>query len=464
MAIEHIFREYDIRGVFGDELNEQTTKIIGLKLGEVMQNMGVRTLCVGYDARLSAKELFLWLISGLEKSKIEIFDIGMAPTPVGYFANFSGKFDANIMITGSHNPKEYNGFKITIFKDSYFGKNLQILKHFVLENLSVNVSTSNAKIQKIDILSDYLQFFTKEFAHLKGFNVPFVIDCGNGVAGICVKKICDALNLNARILFCEPDGNFPNHHPDPTIAENLIDLKREMQNSSVNLGFAFDGDADRIAVLLPNHNIKGDELACLFSLNMKNPRILGEVKCSQAMFDFVRERGGEAFMGKTGHSNIKKAIKEQNIDLGAEVSGHIFFKERYFGFDDAIYAMMRVLELVYLGFDLTKELEKLPKFHSSDEIKIKTNEKIKFLLVELIKNKIKNGIKLGEIEEIITIDGVRVHFKDVKNRGWALIRASNTTPVLVTRFEANSKQFLDEIERFFTDLIEQSIKEMQIAR
>lgn len=307
--IDQIFREYDIRGIFGDDLNESCVKLIGLKLGEIMQKKGVKTLSIGYDARLSANDLFSWLVSGLKKSDIKLFDIGMAPTPVGYFSVFTEKFNANIMITGSHNPKEYNGFKITIFKDSYFGKDLQYLKNLVIDALNQNLDKDisiDANIQKYDILSEYISFFVKEFAHLKDFKTPFVADCANGAAGITLGEICKKLNLNATILYENPDGNFPNHHPDPTIQENLNDVKDFMKKNNLNLGIAFDGDADRVAVLTPKRDIKGDELACLYTLNMKNPRVLGEVKCSTVMFDYI-DKVGKSFIGKTGHSNIKKS-------------------------------------------------------------------------------------------------------------------------------------------------------------
>ncbi|ASM40047.1 phosphomannomutase/phosphoglucomutase [Campylobacter sp. RM12327] len=447
--IDQIFREYDIRGIFGDDLNESCVKLIGLKLGKIMQEKGVKTLSIGYDARLSRNDLFSWIVSGLKKNDIKIFDIGMAPTPVGYFSVFSEKFDANIMITGSHNPKEYNGFKITIFKDSYFGKDLQYLKSLIIEALNQNLDKDikiDSNIEKYDILSEYINFFVKEFAHLKDFKIPFVADCANGTAGITLGEICKRLNLNSTILYEKPDGNFPNHHPDPTIQENLKDVKKYMSENNLNLGIAFDGDADRVAILTPKRDIKGDELACLFTLNMKNPRVLGEVKCSKIMFDYI-DKIGKSFIGKTGHSNIKKAMKELNIDLAAEVSGHIFFKERYFGFDDAMYAMMRVLELLYLGYDLDKELDKLPRLYSTDEIKVKTSEENKFKIIEILKDKIKSGIKeLPQIKELIEIDGIRVHFDE----GWALVRASNTTPVLVTRFEANSKEFLEKMQKIFS--------------
>ena len=249
------------------------------------------------------------------------------------------------------------------------------------------------------------------------------------------------------MLYAEPDGNFPNHHPDPSVEANLADLKNELKASGAKIGFGFDGDGDRIAVLCGERSIKGDELAYLYALNMKNPRVLGEVKCSQNMYDEINKLGS-AFMGKTGHSNIKKAMKELNIDMAAEVSGHIFFKERYFGFDDALYAMVRALELLYKGIDFESELDKLPKLYSTDEIKVEATESTKFAVIERIKAELKNA-DLPEILDIVDIDGLRVRFE----AGWALVRASNTTPVLVTRFEASSERDLADIRERFSKLI-----------
>ncbi|MBE3605358.1 phosphomannomutase/phosphoglucomutase [Campylobacter sp. RM13119] len=448
---DNIFREYDIRGIFDQDLNETSVKAIGYALGLKMKEFGVKTLSVGYDARLSASELFKFLLSGLNKAGgIKIYDIGLLPTPVGYFSVYADYFDANVMITGSHNPKEYNGFKITIKKDSFFGDDLQKLKLEVNKIIDQNTRIDDdVACEKFDILTPYKEFFVKEFAGLKSFKEPFVIDCANGAIGVSVVPIINELGLNAKILYPEPDGNFPNHHPDPSEKENLEDIFRFIDGGDVKLGFGFDGDGDRIAVITPKRDIKGDELAYLYALNMQNPRVLGEVKCSQNMYDEIAKIG-EVFMGKTGHSNIKKMMKELNVDLAAEVSGHIFFKERYFGFDDALYAMMRVLELVNKGFDLDGELDKMPPVFSTDEIKIKVSEEDKFKIVEELKRRIKhNECDLPKILNLIEIDGVRIQFEE----GWALVRASNTTPVIVTRFEAKNEIFLNEIQEKIEILI-----------
>lgn len=447
---ETIFREYDIRGIYEKDLNELSVKAIGYCLGITMKNRGVKSVSVGFDARLSARALFGFLVSGLNRAELEVFDIGMLPTPVGYFSVFTGVFDANIMITGSHNPKEYNGFKITIGVESFFGADLQKLKDSVNEFLSSGeVVKDDFRATKFDVLSRYVQFYEKEFSHLKGLKTKIICDCANGVAGIALERVVKALCLNATLLYKEPDGNFPNHHPDPSEERNLKDLKTALKGE-FEIGFGFDGDADRIAVLTKKRVIKGDDLAYLYAKNMKNPRVLGEVKCSQNMYDEI-DKIGKSFMGKTGHSNIKKAMRELNIDMAAEVSGHIFFKERFFGFDDAIYAMIRVLELVQKGFELDAELDKLPVLYSTDEIKVSTKDETKFKIIDELKkelNKKDNG--LPNILDIIDIDGVRIKFSD----GWALVRASNTTPVLVTRFEASSQEFVKLLEEKVLNLVE----------
>lgn len=459
--LNEIFREYDIRGIFDDDLNETNVKALGKELGAYFYERGVKTLSIGRDARTHGETIFGWLVSGLNLSQIELFDIGLLPTPVGYFSVFCGKFDANIMITGSHNPKEYNGFKITIFKDSFFGVALSEFGKKVIRSANKKLFIpDNFSITKFDIKTPYLRFLEHEFSGLKGLDLNFAIDCANGAMGAVVPQLCEVLGLKAQILFSEPDGNFPNHHPDPSIKENLKDIQTAVTNGA-KIGFAFDGDGDRIAVITPKRNIKGDELAYLYSLKMERPIILGEVKCSQVMYDEINKRG-QAIMGKTGHSNIKKTIKENpQIALGAEVSGHIYFKERYFGFDDGLYAMLRLLELVQNGVDLDAELERLPRVFSTDEIKVQTSDELKFRVVDILKNRLKRREKaLPKINEIIEIDGVRVHF----DGGWALVRASNTTPVIVTRFEANTTEFRDELQAKFGAILDEILADPDAAQ
>ncbi len=448
--MKSIFREYDIRGIFKKELNEQSVKLIGYFLGKRVKKIG-KYVAIGYDARIHSPQLFKWLTSGFNKAGIKVLGMGLVATPVNYFSNYQ-EFDgitpsASVMITGSHNPPEYNGFKITIDKKPFFGDDIYKLGEEILNNSDIKIE-DNDLYTPIDAKEKYISFMIKEFESLKDLDKRFVFDCGNGVAGVVLQDILNALKLNYEGLYCKPDGTFPNHHPDPSVEENLKDIKERLKDN-FDYGFAYDGDADRIAVLTKKYNIKGDELALIFAKNMKNPIVIGEVKCSQVMYDEIN-KFGKAIMYKTGHSNLKVKIKELNANLAAEVSGHIFFNDRYFGFDDAIYTTFRVLELIKNGVDLDKEIASMPKTFSTEEIKIKTTEAEKFPLMEKIKQALQNPpADFPKIKEIITVDGVRVIFEN----GWGLIRASNTTPVLVTRFEATDKESVKLYEKKLNEII-----------
>ncbi len=448
--MKSIFREYDIRGIFKKELNEQSVKLIGYFLGKRVKKIG-KYVAIGYDARIHSPQLFKWLTSGFNKAGVKVLGMGLVATPVNYFSNYQ-EFDgitpsASVMITGSHNPPEYNGFKITIDKKPFFGDDIYKLGEEILNNSDIKIEDNNL-YTPIDAKEKYISFMIKEFESLRNLDKRFVFDCGNGVAGVVLQDILNALKLNYEGLYCKPDGTFPNHHPDPSVEENLKDIKERLKDN-FDYGFAYDGDADRIAVLTKKYNIKGDELALIFAKNMKNPIVIGEVKCSQVMYDEIN-KFGKAIMYKTGHSNLKVKIKELNANLAAEVSGHIFFNDRYFGFDDAIYTTFRVLELIKNGVDLDKEIASMPKTFSTEEIKIKTTEAEKFPLMERIKQALQNPpTDFPKIKEIITVDGVRVIFEN----GWGLIRASNTTPVLVTRFEANDKESVKLYEKKLNEII-----------
>ncbi len=448
-----IFREYDIRGIFEKELNEQTVKLIGYFLGLHVKKLG-GIVAIGYDARSHSPILCDYLISGFNKAGCEVLNMGLVATPVNYFANYQS-FDgitpnASVMITGSHNPSEYNGFKITMGKKPFFGEDIYALGRDILDNLDLKIE-DNTACKLIDAKNRYIDFLVKEFEHLKGFDKKFVIDCGNGVAGVVVPQIFDRLGFDYKSLFEEPDGTFPNHHPDPTVEENLVDIKRELKGDC-EYGFAYDGDADRLAFLTQKHNVKGDIMAILYSEQMKNPVVIGEVKCSQIMYDIINSYG-TAVMYKTGHSNLKVKIAELNADFAAEVSGHLFFNDRYFGYDDAIYATLRMIELIKNGLDVDKRIDSLPVVYSTEEIKVETSEDEKFLLIDKLKELLKNPPKdFPKIVDIIDVDGVRVIFED----GWGLVRASNTTPVLVTRFESTDKEKAKEYEEKINNLIKKA--------
>ena len=435
-----IFREYDIRGIFQEELNENIVKKIGFYFAkELLKKVpDASFISVGYDARLHSPTLKNWLSSGINHAGLEVLDMGLVPTPVNYFTNFTDfdglSCDGSIMITGSHNPPEYNGFKITINKDPFFGEQIYAMGRDILADKSI-IPDNNTTIQ-IDAKNKYMDYIVDHFKHLKLEGKKFVFDCGNGVAGVVLRELLDRLNIKHHILFEEPDGNFPNHHPDPSDEHTLIDIKKELLSAEYDFGFAYDGDADRIALLSQKNNFKGDILAIFFSRFIDNPTVIGEVKCSQVMYDIINSYG-TAIMYKTGHSNLKVKIKETNASFAAEVSGHLFFNDRYFGYDDAIYATFRALELIDNGFDYDKEYEALPKVYSTPEINITVTEETKFKIIDDLKLSLQNPPKdFPSIKDIIDVDGVRVIF----GNGWGLVRASNTTPKLVTRFEADTKE------------------------
>ncbi|MCW8954692.1 MAG: phosphomannomutase/phosphoglucomutase [Sulfurimonas sp.] len=447
-----IYREYDIRGIYEKELNEQSVVRIGYALASKIDGEYV---AVGYDARSHSPILFEYLVHGLNAGGKKVLDMGLVPTPVNYFTNYqeweignaSVTPSASIMITGSHNPSEYNGFKITVDKAPFFSEDIYALGR------ECEAMQMPAKVQrdvtKIDALTRYIDFIVNAFGHLKGMETKIVYDCGNGVAGVVTEDIFSRLNLKTTGLYVDPDGSFPNHHPDPSEEHNLEDVKKLLADGN-DIAFAYDGDADRIAVLTHKNNIKGDMMALLYSMKMDKPTVIGEVKCSQVMYDELERRGATAIMYKTGHSNLKVKMKETGADLACEVSGHVFFKDRYFGYDDAIYATLRMLELIHDGIDLDVELAKLPQVFSTEEIKVKTTESEKFKIIDRVKELLKNPpASFPIIKDIIDVDGVRINFEN----GWGLVRASNTTPVLVTRFESTSQEEVLVYEKAINNLI-----------
>ena len=464
MISKTIFRQYDIRGIINEDLNSLNSKLIGYFLGltikEKIENSPY--IIVGYDIRTHSNMLFEALISGLNQSGCKVLNIGLVATGVNYFAayqeykinNQTIKPNASVMITGSHNAKKYNGFKITINNEPFFGDELLALYYKILKNINIKIN-DNFNFIEIDAKSLYVDYMINQFSHLKDFKIPFAVDCGNGVANTVLCEILDKLNLNYQGIHLTPDGEFPNHHPDPTNEKNLEDLKTLLKDDC-NLGFAYDGDADRIAVLTQKYNIKGDMLALLFSKTMKNPVIIGEVTYSQNIFDELNHET-KTIMDKTGYSNLRLKLKELNADLAAEVSGHIFFNDRYYGFDDAIYATFRVLELLYNKIDLDFELDKLPKVYTSENIEIEVSEKNKFQIIKKIEEKL-NQIQRGFpiIKDILKIDGLRINFE----YGWALIRASNTNALIMTKYEATSYATAMSYKKAVENIINEVINEI----
>ncbi len=454
--MQFIFREYDIRGVFKEELSEQIVKKIGFYFAKKVKESFEKAeyITVAYDSRIHSTVLKQWLVSGINKAGLKVLDIGLVPTPVVCFSDFIS-FDtvcscASIMITGSHNPPEYNGFKLTLDKEPFFGEDIYALgKEVLADDSSIE---DNEKVKKIDAKDKYIDYLVKEFAHLKLENKKFVFDCGNGVAGVVLREVLDRLNIKHKILFEEPNGNFPNHHPDPSEEENLKDLKKELDSGEFDFGFAYDGDADRVAFLSQKYNFKADILAIFLSKFIKNPVVIGDVKCSSLLFDTVNSYG-KVVMSKTGHSNLKAKMKELNASLGVELTGHFYFSHKHFGFTDAIYSTLRILELIDKGFDFDEKYETLPKVFSTSEIGIDVKEEDKFIIIENLKKALENPpTYFPKIKDIITIDGIRIVFEN----GWGLIRVSNTMPKLAARFEGSDekvlKKYKDGIMRLYEEM------------
>ena len=465
MISKAIFRQYDIRGIVQKELTKENTKLIGYYLGLTIQKktkVKKPYIIVGYDIRKHSTMLFQSLISGLNLAGCKILNIGLVATGVNYFASYQ-KFEvenktikpqASIMITGSHNAKQYNGFKITIENQPYFADELIKLYKDIKKNENITI-VDNHNFIDVDAKSLYIDYMCKQFKELENLKEKFVIDCGNGMADTVITKIFDKLNLNYKALYTKPNGEFPNHHPDPSNEKNLVDLKSYLKDDC-HYGFAYDGDADRIAVLTQKYNIKGDTLALLFSKTMKNPVIIGEVTYSQNIFDEINAHG-TTIMDKTGYSNLRLKLQELNADLAAEVSGHIFFNDRYYGYDDAIYATFRVLELIQNGMKIDKEIDKLPKIYTSSNIEIKIQEDKKFLLMRKIEESLKRlNRDFPIIKNICKVDGLRINFE----YGWALVRVSNTNPILVTKYEANTFATAKTYQNSFEKLIQKEIDEL----
>lgn len=443
---ETIFRKYDIRGLADSDLTDEVVTHIGRAYArKIGASEGTRkVVAVGYDARGSSERLYSALSRGLRQGGASVIKLGMVPTPLVYFANFTDeRADGAIQITGSHNPAEYNGFKMMIGKDTLHGEGIQQLKHIILEQDFEDVAPEvTEEIVREDLKQTYSSWMM-EHVRRDGRPLKVVLDSGNGVAGVIAPEVIrEVFSGEVFELFSEPDAAFPNHHPDPTVEENLTHLIDEVRAQGADLGVAYDGDGDRIGVVDERGEvIWGDKLMILLSRNVlaENPgaTIIGEVKCSQTLFDDITRHGGEAIMSAVGHSLIKARIKETGAKLAGEMSGHIFFNDRFFGFDDAIYATCRVMEILSAtpaGTTLSSLLEDVPQTYATPELRVECDEALKFELPgEVAAHFAAKGL------EVNTIDGARVHFE----HGWGLVRASNTQPVLVMRVEATSPELRD---------------------
>ena len=435
----NIFREYDIRGIVGVHLTDDTVAVLGRAIGTFLFQNGAKRIAIGYDARESSPRYCEILAAGLNQSGCDAVLIGMVPTPVLYHTVYTSGVDGGVMITGSHNPPDHNGFKICLGKAALFGSQIQEIKEIALSEKFANGAGS---VETINVLDDYCRDIVSriDFGDRK---LKVVIDAGNGMGGVTAVPVYRELGVELVELFTEPDSNFPNHHPDPTVTENLQDLIAAVRERQADLGLAFDGDADRIGVVDENGRIIwGDELMVLLSRSVLKTRpgatIIAEVKCSQTLFDDIEKHGGRPLMWKAGHSLIKAKMKETHAALAGEMSGHIFFADRFYGFDDATYAGARILEILSkTDQPLSTLLADLPKTSSTPELRVDCSDETKFEVVKRIAE------HFSGTHEVITIDGARILFE----HGWGLVRPSNTQAILVLRFEADTDEHLAEIRQ-----------------
>lgn len=441
-----IFREYDIRGLVGEQLTRELSQALGRAAGTLVRAEGGSRLVVGRDHRLSGESLAGALIEGLRSAGIHVIDIGVCPTPVGYWATHHFDVDGQIQVTGSHNPSEYNGYKMSWLGESVYGEKVQLLRQCIE---SEDFATGEGGLETRGVIEPYLDDLAQRLGPAPR-RLKVVVDAGNGTGGITGVPLYERLGYQVIPLYCELDGTFPNHHPDPTVEENLEDLRSAVAQHGAHLGIAFDGDADRLGIIdKQGEVIWGDKLLIVLAREVLQHQpgapILGEVKCSKTLYDDIRKHGGQPVMWRTGHSLIKAKMKEMNAPLAGEMSGHIFYKHRYYGFDDGVYAGARLLHiLAHSGQTLTQLLSDVPPTVSTPELRLPCSDAEKFALVERVRQSFERAAP-QEGFEVIGIDGVRVQWSD----GWGLVRPSNTQPILVLRYEAESQERLNQIRARF---------------
>lgn len=443
-----MFREYDIRGIAGKDMTEDDVVLIGKGIGTFLQEHGRKKLAVGRDCRTTSNLYAEKVIEGLLATGCDVIDVGICPTPVLYFSIKHLSQEGGVMVTASHNPPEYNGFKLCIDSDSIYGKDIQKILGIINERTFVQ---GKGSLSTADTVTPYKKFVEENIT----LSVPLKVgvDAGNGTAGVLAVPIMKNLNCRVYDLYCDMDGTFPNHEADPTVAENMKDLIALVKEKNLDVGIGYDGDGDRIGVVDEKGNLVfGDRLMIIFAREILSRKpgstFISEVKCSKTMYDDIEKHGGRAIMWKTGHSLIKQKMKEEKAEMAGEMSGHMFFADRYFGFDDAVYASCRLLEILSsTGKRISDLLSDVPQTYSTPEIRVECPDDKKFDVV----NKVTEYFR--ERYNVIDIDGVRVLFDD----GWGLVRASNTQPALVLRFEAMSEERLEEIR----NLVESTLADIQ---
>jgi len=448
-----IFREYDIRGIVDKDLTPLSVELLGKGIGSYFRLKKKKETVLGRDCRLSSPAFSDALSRGLLSTGCDIVDLGIIPTPLLYFSIYYKKKESGVMITGSHNPPEYNGFKIMLGKETLYGDAIQEIYKIIKSEDFIEEKPGIKK--SCNIIPEYIDYVVNSVNVEKKIKV--VVDAGNGTGGVIAVPIFKELGCEVLELYCDMDGTFPNHHPDPTLPEALEDLIKMVLESKADLGIAYDGDSDRIGVIDDKGNIIwGDKLLILFARDIlpQHPgaTIISEVKASKLLYEEIEKLGGEPIMWKTGHSLIKKKIKEKKALLAGEMSGHIFFADRYFGFDDAIYSSARLLEILSRSEKkLSQMFDDLPQTCVTPEIRFYASDEVKFKIVDEVKK------ILSKKHNIIDIDGVRALYP----RGWALVRASNTQGAIVLRFEADTEEDLKAIKKEVENTIEKVIKGLE---
>lgn len=449
----NIFREYDIRGIVGPQLTTGTVATLGKAIGTFFSRNGARRIAIGYDARVSSPLFCELLKQGFNETGCDVVLIGMVPTPVLYHTVFTRDVDGGVMITGSHNPPDHNGFKICLGKATLFGSQIQEIKQIALAG---DFASGVGSVEHLDVLGEYCRDIASRI-ELGPRPIKAVVDAGNGMGGVTGVPVYKELGVELVELFTEPDSSFPNHHPDPTVTENLKDTIDAVRATGADIGIAFDGDGDRIGIVDENGRIIwGDELMVLLSRSILAARpgatIIAEVKCSQTLYDDIAKHGGNGIMWKAGHSLIKAKMKETDAALAGEMSGHIFFADRFYGFDDATFAGARVIEILSKADKpLSALLGDLPPTFSTPELRVDCSDDTKFDVVARVAE------YFARDHEVITIDGARIIFE----HGWGLVRASNTQAILVLRFEAQSDEHLAKIRAIVETKVDQFIAEAE---
>ena len=441
----YIFREYDIRGKVAEDFPSEVVVSLGKAFGTLVKRSGGREIAISGDIRLTTPDLINFFKEGVLSTGVDVINIGIVPTPVNYFSLFELDVAASVQITGSHNPPEFNGFKLSLHKKPVYGDQIQLIKNFIL---NLDYDNGEGSETRYKLLPKYAEMIQSKISINKKMKV--VMDCGNAAAAINAPSIFKDLGVELKELFCKPDGTFPNHHPDPTVEENLKDLIFEIKNGDYDLGIAFDGDADRLGVVDETGDIIwADQLLAILLSDVieEGDEVIFDVKCSQALEDVISELGGRPVMWKTGHSLIKNKMAENNCKIGGEMSGHIFFADDYFGYDDAIYVAGRLIQMLSNTEKTLSELKSvIPKYISTPEIRLEAeSDEKKFEIAKMAEDYFSKNY------DCITVDGVRVKFKE----GWALVRASNTQPVIVCRFEGNTLDNMNKIQSIILDKLKE---------